>query len=212
MKIKRLLLVWLIVLSGCVTLEKAPHKNLPRDNKMLTGFRIALLVTDGFEQVEMTKPRKALEDAGATVTLISPKETKVRGYNQDKKGDSFSVDLPLEKASSQDFDALLLPGGVKNPDKLRLNPQAIAFIKGMGKARKPIAAICHGPWTLINAGLVKGRTVTSWPSLEADLKNAGAHWVDREVVVDKNLITSRKPEDIPAFNEAMIKVFAHAHR
>ncbi len=184
-------------------METIPDKNTPKN---LEHLRVAILLTDGFEQVEMTEPRKALEAAGAKTTLISPKAGHVQGYHHDQKEDSFAVEMLLADAKPEDFDALLLPGGVKNPDSLRMVPEAITFIKKMGK--KPIAAICHGPWPLINAGLVKGLTITSWPSLEVDLKNAGAHWVDREVVTDKKIVTSRKPDDIPAFNDAMIKLFA----
>jgi len=171
-------------------------------------LNVAILVTDGFEQVELTRPREALDQAGARTQVVSPKPDQVRGWKSTEWGDTIKVDVPLAKARAGDFDALLLPGGVINPDKLRLDDQAIAFIKAFADAGKPIAAICHGPWTLINAGGVKGRRLTSWPSLQIDLRNAGAHWVDETCVVDGPLVTSRKPDDIPAFNKAMIALFA----
>jgi protease I len=177
----------------------------------LNGKKIAILVENGFEQVEMTKPREALEDAGAHADLISPEKGKVQGMQHDEKGDSFSVDIVLKKANPDDYDGLLLPGGVANPDKLRANPDAVKFVKSFVDAGKPIAAICHGPWTLIEAGATKGRTMTSWPSLKTDLRNAGANWVDREVVVDRGLVTSRKPDDIPAFNRKMIEEFGEGN-
>jgi protease I len=174
----------------------------------LNGKKIAILVADGFEQVEMTKPRQALEKAGAEVDLISPARGKVQGFDHDKPGEQFAVDVPLKKASTQDYDALVLPGGVANPDKLRIDEQAVQFISEFVAARKPIAAICHGPWPLIEVGAVRGRTMTSWPSLKTDLRNAGANWVDEQVVEDDGLITSRKPDDIPAFNKKMIELFS----
>jgi len=177
----------------------------------LNGKKIAILVENGFEQVEMTKPREALEDAGAEADLISPEKGKVQGMQHDEKGDSFSVDIVLKQANPDDYDGLLLPGGVANPDKLRANPDAVKFVKSFVDAGKPIAAICHGPWTLIEAGATKDRTMTSWPSLKTDLRNAGANWVDREVVVDRGLVTSRKPDDIPAFNRKMIEEFGEGN-
>lgn len=174
------------------------------------GLRVAILVADGFEQSEMTEPKKALEMAGAKTTIVSPVKGKVKGWKAKNWGDEFPVDKELSAAKAEEFDALLLPGGVTNPDTLRMNPSAIEFIKGFVKSSKPIAAICHGPWTLINAEAVKGKTLTSWPSIKTDLINAGAKWVDKEVVKDENLVTSRKPEDIPAFNEAMLELFSHA--
>lgn len=173
----------------------------------LRGKRIAILVEQGFEQTELTEPRQALEDAGAETDLISPEEKKVKGWADKKWGKSFKVDVQLNEARADDYDALLLPGGVMNPDKLRLKPEAIAFIKSFVDAGKPIAAICHGPWTLIDAGAVRGRKMTSWPTLKTDLRNAGAEWVDEEVVVDNGIVTSRKPDDIPAFNRKMIEEF-----
>lgn len=180
--------------------------------KKLEGKKVAILVADGFEQVELTEPKKALEEAGATTQIVSPADTEVQGWNHDEKADKFPVDMPLSRARSDDYDALLLPGGVRNPDQLRTMTRAIEFIDGFFAAGKPVAAICHAPWTLIDAGVLKGKTVTSWPSLKTDLMNAGANWVDREVVVEKGLITSRKPDDIPAFNKQMLEKFAEAGR
>jgi protease I len=174
----------------------------------VNGKRVAILVADGFEQVELTGPRKALDDAGARTQIVSPADGKVEGWNHFDKGDRFTVDVPLGQARASDFDALLLPGGVANPDQLRINPKAVAFVREFVQAGKPIAAICHGPWVLIEAGAVKGRTVTSWPSLKTDLTNAGANWVDQEVVTDNGLVTSRNPDDIPAFNRKMIEEIA----
>lgn len=176
--------------------------------KVLKGKKVAILVADGFEQIELTEPKKALEDAGAMTEIVSPSEPEVQGWNHDEKADSFSVDMPLSRARSDDYDALLLPGGVRNPDQLRTMIRAVEFIDGFFATGKPVAAICHAPWTLIDSEKVKGRTLTSWPSLKSDLINAGAHWVDRDVVVDDGLITSRKPDDIPAFNKKMIERFA----
>jgi len=176
----------------------------------LQGQKIAILVTDGFEYVELVKPRKALDDAGARTSVVSPKKDRVRGWNFTDWGDELSVDVPLDSASSADFDALLLPGGVINPDSLRVQPKAVAFVKSFFDAGKPVASICHGPWTIINADAARGRRMTSWPSLEIDLRNAGAQWVDEEAVTDQGLVTSRKPDDIPAFNQAMIDLFSRA--
>jgi protease I len=176
----------------------------------LQGLRVAILVTDGFEQVEMTAPRDALEAAGAMTRLISPKQGEVQGWNHQEKADKFPVDTTIgadNSFGSRDFDALLLPGGVANPDQLRTNPHAVSFVKDFVKSHKPIAAICHGPWMLVEAGAVKGRRVTSWPSLKTDINNAGGRWVDSEVVVDGPLVTSRKPDDLPAFNRSMIEQF-----
>ena len=176
----------------------------------LNGLKVAILVTDGFEQVEMTEPRKALDEAGAETRLVSPKDGQVKAWKFTEWGDKFPVDVPLSGARPEDFDALLLPGGVINPDKLRVLPEAVAFAKAFFDAGKPVASICHGPWTIIEAGAARGRRLTSWPSLKTDLKNAGAEWVDQEVVVDQGLVTSRKPDDIPAFNREVIKLFASA--
>ncbi|WP_107667743.1 type 1 glutamine amidotransferase domain-containing protein [Cyanothece sp. BG0011] len=176
--------------------------------KELQNKKIAILVTDGFEQVEMTQPRQAFDDAGATTHLISPKDQTVRGWNHYDKADEFNVDIGLNQANPNDYDALLLPGGVANPDQLRTNESVVEFIKAFFTADKPVAAICHGPWTLVEAEAVEGRKITSWPSLKTDLKNAGANWVDQEVVIDGNLVTSRNPHDIPAFINAAIALFA----
>lgn len=174
---------------------------------MLEDKRVAILVAEGFEQVELTEPRKALDEAGAETLIVSPEGEEVQGWKHFEKAEKFKVDVPLESAEAEDFDALLLPGGVANPDQLRANPRAVAFVRAFFDSGKPVAAICHGPWTLIEAGVVKDRRVTSWPSLRTDLTNAGAKWVDEEVVVDEGLVSSRKPQDIPAFNREMIALF-----
>lgn len=176
----------------------------------LQGMKVAILITDGFEQVEMTEPRKALENAGASTRVVSPKGGQVRGWNHTEWGDRFPVDVTLDHARAADFDALVLPGGVMNPDKLRMMPAAVEFVKSFFAADKPVAAICHGPWTLIEAGAAKNRRMTSWPSIKTDLRNAGADWVDEELVIDGSLVSSRKPDDIPAFNRGMIEVFSKA--
>jgi protease I len=180
--------------------------------KDLTGKKVAILVDEGFEQVELIKPRKALDRVGASTQVVSPQENEVRGWNLKRWGKSVAVDVPLESANPADFDALLLPGGVMNPDKLRTNPKAVEFVKHFIDSGKPVAAICHGPWTLIEAGGVQGRTLTSWPSLRTDLVNAGGNWVDEEVFTDRGLVTSRKPDDIAAFNKKMIAEFAEGKR
>jgi protease I len=184
-------------------------------NERLEGCRVAVLATDGFEQVELTKPVEALKQAGAQVEVIAPKGGQIQGYNHHDKGDMVPVDRQLAEADPEAYQALVLPGGVINPDQLRLVPEAIDFIRSIVQAGKPIAAICHGPWTLIDAGAVKGRRMTSWPSLKTDLANAGAQWEDSEVVTDRGLVTSRKPDDLPAFCAKMIEEFAegsHANR
>jgi protease I len=181
----------------------------------LDGKRVAMLVANGFEQVEMTGPRETLEGAGAKVDLVSPVQGMVKGWQHDHWGDEFAVDVPLDAARPEDYDALVLPGGVMNPDHLRTNEAAVRFARSFMTAEKPVAAICHGPWLLVEADVVRGRTVTSWPSLRTDLENAGATWVDREVVTDHGLVTSRKPDDIPAFNRKAIEEIAegvHAGR
>jgi protease I len=179
----------------------------------LEGLKVAILVAEGFEQVELTKPKEALEAAGADTRIVSPAKGQVQGWNHFEHGDSFPVEVSLDDARPQEFDALLLPGGVANPDRLRIIPKAVQFIREFFDAGKPVASICHGPWPLIEAGAVRGRTLTSWPSLKTDLINAGAKWVDREVVTDNGLVTSRKPDDIPAFNQKMIEEFAEGkHR
>jgi len=177
-------------------------------NGNLQGKKVAILATDGFEQSELLEPRKALDEAGATTQLVSPAGKKIKGWDQKDWGKEVSVDVPLDSANAEEFDALLLPGGVMNPDQLRMNPTAVQFVKQFTDAGKPVAAICHGPWTLLEAGAVRGRTMTSWPSLKTDLKNAGASWVDKEVVNDQGVVTSRRPDDIPAFNREMIRLFS----
>ena len=177
-------------------------------NNDLNGKRVAILATDGVEQVELTEPRKALDRAGAKTVVVSPKSGKIKGWQHDHWGDEIPVDLTLDSASADTFDALMLPGGVMNPDHLRMDKKAVQFVKSFFQAGKPVAAICHGPWLLVEADVVRGRTVTSWPSLETDLRNAGADWVDREVATDEGLVTSRKPDDIPAFSRKMIEEFA----
>ena len=174
----------------------------------LNGKKIAILVMDGFEQVELTKPKAAFESAGAQTQIVSPQSDRVQGWNHFDKADYFPVDVSIDDASVEDYDALLLPGGVANPDQLRTKDTAVKFIKAFFDANKPVAAICHGPWSLIEADVVKSRKVTSWPSLKTDLSNAGATWVDQEVVEDNGLITSRNPDDIPAFNEKAIALFS----
>jgi protease I len=177
----------------------------------LKGVKVAILVTDGFEQVELVEPRKALDEAGADTSIVSPKTDQVRGWNFTDWGDNFPVDVALDRARPGEYDALLLPGGVINPDKLRIEPRAVEFIKAFFDADKPVAAICHGPWTVIEAGAARGKRIAAWPSLRTDLKNAGAEYVDQEVVVDGKLVSSRKPDDIPAFNRETIALFSQAH-
>ena len=174
------------------------------------GKKVAILATDGFEQVELTEPRKALDAAGAETRVVSPKDGKIRGWNFNDWGDEVNVDLSLDQASPDDFDALLLPGGVINPDTLRMNDKAVDFATAFFDAGKPVASICHGPWMVIETGAAAGRRIASWPSLRTDVVNAGAEWVDEEVVVDGNLVTSRKPDDIPAFNRELLKLFAQS--
>jgi protease I len=173
----------------------------------LNGKKVAILATDGFEQVELTSPKEALESAGATAHVIAPQGDSIQGWNHHDKGDKISVDRTLDQAKPDDYDALMLPGGPLNPDQLRMNDNAVQFVKAFFAASKPVAAICHGPWTLIEADVVKNRTMTSWPSLQTDLRNAGANWVDKEVVVDNGLVTSRNPHDLPAFNSKMVEEF-----
>jgi protease I len=178
----------------------------------LDGFKVAILVADGFEQVEMTGPREALVDAGAKVEIVSPAENEVKGWKHTEWGDKFHVDVSLAKADAANYGALLLPGGVMNPDVLRRNPMALALVKAFFDTGKPVASICHGPWTLIDAGVAKGRQMTSYHSIQTDLKNAGVRWVDQEVVVDWGLVTSRHPDDIPAFNRKMVDTFAESRQ
>jgi protease I len=182
-----------------------------RGDKVLEGRTVAILVADGFEQVELEEPRRALEAAGAKTEIVS-RARRVQGWRHFDKGEEFDVDVPLERADAALYDALLLPGGVANPDQLRADEKAVAFVAEFVDEGKPIAAICHGPWTLIEADGVRGRRLTSWPSLKSDLVNAGADWVDEDVVVDSGLVTSRKPDDIPAFNRGMIEQFAEGGR
>jgi protease I len=177
-------------------------------NTPLKGKKVAILATDGFEQVELTDPKKNLENAGATVEVISIKPGKIKGWKHTDWGKTVKVDHVVKEANAADYDSLVLPGGQMNPDSLRMDKDAIAFIKAFVQARKPVAAICHGPWTLIDAGAVKGKKMTSWPTLQIDLQNAGAKWADQEVVRDGNIITSRKPEDIPAFSNALIEAMS----
>jgi protease I len=177
-------------------------------NTNLSGKRVAILATDGVEQSELVEPRKALDAAGAQTVLVSPKADVIKAWQHGQWGDEIAVDMALADARVDNFDALLIPGGVMNPDKLRTDTNAVELVRGFFRAAKPVAAICHGPWLLVEADVVRGRTVTSWPSLQTDLRNAGADWVDREVVTDQGLVTSRKPDDIPAFNRKMIEEIA----
>ena len=174
----------------------------------LSGKKIAFVATDGVEAVELTEPKKALEQAGAAVHVISLKAGQIKGFNHDDPSGPIQVDKAIAEVKASDYDNLVLPGGVANPDKLRTHPEVVSFVKSFFDDGKKVAAICHGPWTLIEANAVKGRTLTSWPSLKTDIKNAGGNWVDKEVVVDNGLITSRKPDDIPAFNKAVIQEFS----
>jgi protease I len=169
---------------------------------------IAILATDGFEQAELTQPKKALEEAGARTQVISPKAGRINGWNKKDWGEEVPVDVTLDSADPAKYDALLLPGGVMNPDHLRMIPEAVQFVKHFFEQGKPVAAICHGPWMLVEAGAVRGRTITSWPSLQTDIRNAGGTWVDEEVVLSNGVVTSRKPDDIPAFNRQMIDLFS----
>jgi protease I len=174
----------------------------------LQGKKIAFLATDGVEQVEYTEPRKAIEHAGADVQLVSLKAGEIQGFNHLDKGDTFPVDVAVSEARAEDYDGLVLPGGVANPDAMRLYPEAVRFVRSFFDAGKPVAAICHASWMLVEADVVRGRTLTSWPSLKTDISNAGGTWVDEEVHVDQGLVTSRKPDDIPAFNAKAIEEFA----
>jgi protease I len=184
-------------------MHKIDNLNVP-----LAGKKVAILVADGFEQVELTEPRNALEGAGANTALISPVKDKVKGWDHTQWGKEFAVDVPLDQARPEDYDALLLPGGVMNPDHLREDERAVKFVRSFFEAGKPVAAICHGPWTLVEADVLRGRKVTSYGSIKTDLVNAGAEWVDQEVVVDGGLVTSRKPDDLPAFIRKAIEEFS----
>jgi protease I len=174
----------------------------------LNGKRVAIVATDMVEQVELLEPRKALDEAGAQTEVVSIEPGKIQGFNHYDKGDEIPVDRTIEEASADEYDALLLPGGVGNPDTLRMDENVVSFVRGFFEQGKPVAAICHGPWTLVEAGVVRGRKLTSWPSIQTDIRNAGGNWVDEEVVVDQGLVTSRKPDDIPAFNAKMVEEFA----
>jgi protease I len=206
--------------DGSITVTFAARNRSRQSNQVeyyfmpnqLNGKRIAILATDGVEQAELTEPRKALDAAGAKTDLVSPIKGKLQAWQHMEKGDKFAVDVELDAAKATNYDALVLPGGVANPDQLRTMPKAVEFVKSFFAQDKPVAAICHAPWMLVEADAVRGRTVTSWPSLHTDLKNAGAKWVDREVVEDNGLVTSRKPDDIPAFNKKIIEVFSEVGR
>jgi protease I len=179
----------------------------------LQGKTVAILATDGFEQSELVKPKQALEEAGARTQVVSPTENSltektIKGWDKKDWGDEVNVDVALKSADPAQFDALLLPGGVMNPDHLRMDPNAVKFVKHFIDHGKPVAAICHGPWMLVETGAVRGRTVTSWPSLKTDIRNAGGTWEDKEVIVSNGVVTSRKPDDIPAFNREMISLFS----
>lgn len=176
----------------------------------LEGLKVAILATNGFEQSELLEPRRALHEAGATSLVVSPAEGEIRGWNHTDWGQTVPVDVTMDRARPEDFHALLLPGGVMNPDRLRTSPEAVAFVRSFFDAGKPVATICHGPWTIVESGRAKGRRMTSWPSLRTDLTNAGAEWSDQEVVRDGNLVSSRKPDDLPAFNREMVLLFASA--
>ena len=173
----------------------------------LDGLRVAILVSTDFEQAEMTEPRKALEQAGAVTTIISPEAGRITGMNHDQKADTFNVDMTLDQANPNDFDAVLLPGGALNADLMRMNPRAQNFVKQIDSSGRPIAFICHAPWLLVSAGLVKGRTLTSYQTIQDDIRNAGANWVDQEMVRDRNWVSSRSPKDLGAFNPAMVALF-----
>jgi deglycase len=174
----------------------------------LTGLRVAILATDGFEQSELLEPKKALDTAGAQTQVVAPLNGDIRGWNHKEWGDTVHVDRAVHNAKQGEYDALVLPGGVMNPDSLRMQPEAVSFVRAFFDAGKPVAAICHGPWTIVECGAAKGHRMTSWPSLKTDIANAGGEWVDEEVVVDANLVTSRKPDDLPAFNREMLALFA----
>ena len=174
----------------------------------LDGKRVAILATDGFEQSELLLPKKALEDAGAQTTIVSLKSGEIKGWSQQNWGQTVPVEMTVDQANAEDFDALMLPGGVMNPDKLRMNDDAVQFARDFVDSGKPVGAICHGPWLLVEADVLEGKTLTSWPSLETDIENAGGNWVDEEVVVDNGIVTSRKPDDIPAFSQKLIEEIA----
>jgi len=176
--------------------------------EMLTGKRVAILAADMFERVELEEPRQALEDAGADVEIVSIHGGEIQGFDHFDPAGKLAVDRTVEEVSPGDYDALLIPGGVGNPDQLRGDAKAVELVRGFHEAGKPMAVICHGPWMLVESGVVQGKKVTSWPTLETDIRNAGGRWVDEEVVVDGNIVTSRKPDDIPAFNREMLRAFS----
>ena len=176
--------------------------------KKLSGKKVAILAADMFERVELEKPRKALEDAGADTEIVSIHDGEIQGFDHFDPAKKIKVDKTVEEVSASDYDALLVPGGVGNPDQLRADENAVRFVRDFVESKKPLAVICHGPWVLVEAGVVRDRTLTSWPTLQTDIKNAGGTWVDKEVVVDDGIVTSRKPDDIPAFNEKMVEQFA----
>jgi len=178
--------------------------------KELEGMRVAIIVSNDFEQKEFTEPRKALQQAGADTVVIAPKAGKVQGMNHDEKADKFDVDMQLDEANPGEFDALLLPGGALNADFLRVEKHAQDFVRSFDREAKPMAVICHAPWLLVSAGLVKGRTLTSYHTIQDDIRNAGGNWQDKEVIRERNLVTSRQPDDIPAFNREMVKLFSEA--
>ncbi len=177
-------------------------------NNKLEGKKVAILATDGFEQSELFEPKKALEEAGAQVSIVSLESGEIKGWAETDWGKSIKVDVTIDEANADDFDALELPGGLINPDKLRTNEKVLTFVKAFFESGKPVAAICHAPWILINAEVVKGKELTSYHTIRKDLENAGAKWIDKEVVVDSGLVTSRNPDDIPAFNKKMIEQIA----
>jgi protease I len=175
---------------------------------VLKGKKVAILAADMFERVELEEPRQALEDAGADVEVVSIHDGEIKGFDHFDPANTVKVDHTVEERSASDYDALLIPGGVGNPDQLRGDENAVSFVREIHQAGKPMAVICHGPWVLVESGVVRGRRVTSWPTLETDIRNAGGDWVDQEVVVDGNIVTSRKPDDIPAFNREMLRIFS----
>ena len=175
---------------------------------VLQGKKVAILAADMFERVELEEPRKAIEDAGGDVELVSIHDGEIKGFDHFDPASTVKVDRTVDEVSPDDYDALLVPGGVGNPDQLRGDENAVAFVRGFHDAGKPMAVICHGPWVLVESGVVRGKRVTSWPTLETDIRNAGGDWVDEEVVVDGNVVTSRKPDDIPAFNREMLRIFS----
>jgi protease I len=203
-------LAWFSELQNFGSKIEATIEELMAEKKTLAGMRVAILATDGFEQVELEEPRKALDSAGARTVLVSPKGGTLQGMNHDEKASEFAVDMELEEARPEEFDAVLLPGGTLNADHLRVDEDAKRFVQAIDRAKKPIAVICHGPWLLVSAGLVKGRELTSYHTIQDDIRNAGGRWTDQQTVRDQNWVSSRKPDDIPAFNKAMIELFEEA--